>query len=288
MPNIRDIKRRIKSVQSTGQITKAMKMVSAAKLRRAQSAIIAARPYAKKMNDVLSSLAVRVEQDSHPFFTVRPENRVLVVVITGDRGLCGAFNNNILRFAHVNMKEKWQSSTLSIVTIGKKARDYFSRRYMPVKDTYSGITDRVPASKAGEIVEGLTTKYLNKEIDAIYLIYNEFKSAMQQKPCLFRLLPIAPISPSNEKKNAGYIFEPSEQSLFENLLPKYVFNQFLRAILESSAAEHGARMSAMENASQNAKKMINSLTLYANRIRQASITKELIEIVSGAEALKEV
>src|SRR3990172_914272 len=226
MANLRDIKKRIKSVKNTQQITKAMKMVSAAKLRRAEESVKQARPYANKMLGVLSSLALRADSSAHPLLARREVKKVAVIVITSDRGLCGAFNSDIIK------------------------------------------------------------AYTNEEVDEVYLLYNEYKSALVQEAMMERLLPITPLKGETEMSVVDYIYEPNKDSILEEILPKHVEIQVYRALLESIASEHGARMAAMDSATRNAKDMIGRLTLYYNRARQATITKELIEIVSGAEALK--
>ncbi len=286
MPNLRDIRRRIRSVQSTQQITKAMKMVSAAKLRRAQESILRARPYAKKMLEVLNSLATRVDRSKHPLLAERPEKRVHLVVITADRGLCGGFNGNIIRFASQTVKEKQSGAeALALDLIGRKGRDFFRKRTTTVDRQWVGVFQKVKYDHAAEIAGHLAEIYEKGEVDAVYLIYNEFKSAISQRVVLEKLLPISKLAFDEPQVFMDYLYEPTDQELFDTLIPKHVTYQVYRALLESQAAEHGARMAAMEGATKNAKEMIDRLTLYANRVRQAAITKELIEIVSGAQAL---
>ena len=286
MPNQRDIRRRIRSVQSTQQITKAMKMVSAAKLRRAQEGMIAARPYSGKMREVLESLAARCDQSVHPLLHVRPEKRVLAVVVTADRGLCGGFNTNLIRFANRWMKSRGEAgSDLKLVLVGRKGIDFFKRRSVPIEKRWAGIFQKVRYQDAAEIAQFLIDSYTREDCDAIYLIYNQFKSIIAQEIVAERLLPIPRSEGKAKEDQAEYLYEPDEQALFESLLPKHVTSQVFQALLESGASEQGARMTAMEGATNNARDMIDRLTLFANRVRQAAITKEIIEIVSGAQAL---
>ena len=286
MPNLRDNRRRIRSVQSTQQITKAMKMVSAAKLRRSQENMFAARPYAKKMLQVLNSLATRADQDIHPLLHVRPERKVRVVVVTGDRGLCGAFNTNIIRYTSGQLERLAAScESLALDFIGRKGRDFFKRRSYEIGNQWVGRIGKVSYDDADEIAGRLIESYTDGKCDAIYLVYNEFKSVIAQRVVMERLLPIPRLEGVPEESLLDYLYEPEEQDLFEHLLPRHVTFQVYHAMLESIAAEHAARMTAMESATSNAKKMIERLTLYANRVRQAAITKEIIEIVSGAQAL---
>jgi F-type H+-transporting ATPase subunit gamma len=284
MPNTRDIRRRIKSVQSTRQLTKAMKMVSAAKLRRAQERMLAARPYAHTMEAVLGSLAGRVNPESHPLLADRGDDRIELVVMTGDKGLCGSFNTNILKRAQGFLLEKG-TKTQALHCVGKKGRDFFRRRRIPIAREYVDVFKNVSSAQAGESARDLTHRFVTGELDAIYMIYNEFKSVIQQKVVAKRLLPIERIEPKPGDVRQDYIYEPDPRSLFDELLPRYFEVQIHHAMLESAAAELGARMSAMDSATTNAGEMIDSLTLYLNRVRQASITKEIIEVVSGAEAL---
>ena len=284
MPNTRDIRRRIKSVASTRQLTKAMKMVSAAKLRRAQERMIAARPYAHTMQALLSSLACRANPEQHPLLADHGDDRIEVVVMTADKGLCGSFNTNIIKRAQAFLLEKG-TKTKALHTVGKKGRDFFRRRGVPIAREYVDVFRKLEASQAGEIARDLIGRFVDRELDAIYLIYNEFKSVIQQRIVVAKLLPIerAELRPGDVTED--YIYEPSAQALFDDLLPRYVEVQIFHAMLESAAAELGARMSAMDSATTNAGEMIESLTLYLNRVRQASITKEIIEVVSGAAAL---
>jgi F-type H+-transporting ATPase subunit gamma len=321
--NVRDYRTRIRSVRSTQQITRAMKLVSAAKLRRAQERILAARPYARMMLQVLTSLAARARPEGHPLLAVTPENDVLVVVVTADRGLCGSFNTNILNEARRFLEELGAGrgraagrsappERLRVDVVGRKARDWFRRRDWTVRRTVVDIFRNVTADHARDLAGDLVGGFTGGQFDAAYLVYNEFKSVIQQRPIVEKLLPIrrdylagrpeaaipgigdiaaleaAPEEPAAPAGAAveDYIYEPDAAALFDALLPRHVEVQVYHALLESSAAEHGARMTAMENASRNAGEMIDSLTLQMNKIRQASITKEILEVVSGAEALK--
>ena len=295
MANVRDFRTRIRSVRSTQQITRAMKLVAASRLRRAQERILTARPYARKMSEVLASLAARVPPQEHPLLARRPEKRVVVVVMTSDRGLCGSFNTNILERART-LLDGLRGRTVQVDIVGKKARDWFRRRDDPTRRVRIDVFRNVTMGHAKEIALDLMQGFTEEEFDAVYLVYNEFKSALQQRVVVEPLLPIARESfaaSAAEEKGAGalapsqdYIYEPGSTELFAALLPKHVEIQVYRALLESSAAEHGARMAAMDNATRNAGEMIDSLTLQMNKIRQASITKEILEVVSGAEAIK--
>jgi F-type H+-transporting ATPase subunit gamma len=344
MPNVLDIKRRIRSVRNTRQITQAMKMISAARLRRAQDRALAARPYAQMIANVLKSLVTRADvhdpetgELTHPLLAQRPENRILLIVVTADKGLAGAFNANILKAAMKFIISK-PDKQIDIETIGRKARDFFRRRF-PVKDENAeqragrvqvsgerfGL-QQIDFKLANELAKSVVQRYTDEQIDAVYVVYNEFKSVIAQRLVVDRVLPVVEIgkediSQAEEQtreerehaaeaaasagvspraadtseidrvasefatKNVDYIYEQSPEELFRSLLPKYVAVQVYRALLESNAAEHAARMTAMDSATNNAKEMIDSLTLKMNRARQASITKEIIEIVSGAAAL---
>jgi F-type H+-transporting ATPase subunit gamma len=285
MPNVRDIRRRIKSVKNTGQITKAMKMVSAAKLRRAEEAMMRSRPYSGKLEDVVSSLVQRCESGSHPMLTEREERTVRVLVVTADRGLCGAFNSNLLRAALSFIKEKSASgAAVTIDLIGRRGRDFFKRREFEIGNVWVGLSSKPDYEKAKEVADFETQFFIKGECDSAYLIYNEFKTLISQKITNKRLLPF-PKEESQSVFAERFIFEPSEDEILEALLPKQLSFTIYQALLESYASEQGARMASMENATRSAKEMIDKLTLYANRVRQAGITREIIEIVSGAEAL---
>jgi len=298
--SLRDIRKRIASVRSTRQITKAMKMVAAAKLRRAQENILANRPYAAKMLEVLRSLAARTSPDAHPLLYRRDPRRIELVVLTSDRGLCGAFNMNLIQRAERFLaEEKAGAESLSLSFIGRKGRDYFRKKKVTIRQEYVNLYGKVDYALASRIGQDLVQSYVEERVDAIYLLYSEFKSAIQQRVVLEKILPLAAdllkeAGKGKETAPAGpgvaasvdYIYEPSEVEILGKILPMYVEVQVYRALLESVASEFGARMTAMENATQNAGEMIDKLTLIYNKARQAAITKELIEIVSGAEALK--
>ena len=278
-----DIRRRIRSVKNTQQITKAMKMVAAAKLRRAQDRMFAARPYAGGLRDVLASVATRVDVTRHPLLQQREEERnILLIVVTADKGLCGAFNTNVIRNAQNAIQgQGWES--VQLLPIGRKGNDFFKRRETPIRRQATQAFQALSLDTAREISESVIADFLGGEIDAVYVIYNEFKSIMSQNVRLERLLPIER-PPVETRDSIDYIYEPSPERILNDLLPKHIEFQLYRILLESAAAEQGARMTAMESATKNASDMISSLTLSYNRIRQAAITKEIIEIVSGAAA----
>src|SRR5262245_49910632 len=265
------------------QLTKAMKTVSAAKLRRTQDAMLRARPYASQMRKVLSSLAARTDPDDHALLARRDENRIRALVITADRGLCGSFNVNIGRVA-MSFLEGHRGKEIAIATVGRKGREYFRRRGVALGRDWVDVLREVSYKTAADIGHILIDGYAKDEVDAAYLVYNEFKSAIQQKPVVSRLLPIERLD-LEPGESDEYIYEPDAKSLFGALLPKYVEFQIYHALLESVASEHAARMTAMDSATRNAGELIDKLTLHMNRVRQASITTEIIEVVSGAEAL---
>jgi F-type H+-transporting ATPase subunit gamma len=295
MPNLLDIRRRIKSVKNTQQITKAMKMVSAAKLKRAQDRVVTARPFANKMAEVLGELAKRTDEDfHHPLLDMRGDQRYLLVLVTADKGLCGAFNTNLTKAAQAFMKEN-ADKTIELFAIGRKGRDFFRNRHANIVSEYLGVTGkgRVEFSEALEVARAIIRLYSEDTgIDKVFLIYNEFKSVLSQRVVLEQLLPVARTKePELETKTqqpatlVDYIYEQPPQEMFSRLLPRLVETQIFRALLESVASEHGARMTAMDSASKNASELIDSLTLNMNRVRQAAITNEIIEVVSGAAAL---
>ncbi len=290
MASMRDIRRSIRSIQSTEQITKAMKMVSAAKLRKAQSHVVAARPYAEKIHEVLIDLTANAGDYVHPLQEKRETKKIAYVLLSGDRGLCGGFNANIIRKCESLMKEA--SVETALVPVGRKGRDYFVRRNKEMLDEFIGIDDNPTFVQSKELSDKLIELYLNGAVDEIHLIFNQFRSAMSHIPTDIQLLPIehgAKEEPGdNTEKQSGsdYIFEPSEVEVLEALLPAYVETLVYRAILESKASEHGARMTAMSSATDNAAEIIQSLTLTLNRARQAAITTEISEIVGGAAALQ--
>ena len=288
MPNLRDIKRRIKSVKNTQQITKAMKLVSASKLRKAQEAIMSARPYALKLMDVLHHLSARCNHDVHPLLDNRDGKRWLILMVTADRGLCGGFNGSITKKAIQVIKDN-SDKEIQLITAGKKGHAYFKNKENKILHDHSGWTRDFNYLKAAEISSTLSTLFSEKSIDRVYVLYNEFKSVMQQEVILEQLLPIVPEKLDTGKASMSivdYIYEPEEEAILDTLLERYMTVEVYRAFLESIASEHGARMTAMDSASRNAGEMIGGLTLTYNKARQAYITKELIEIVNGAEALK--
>lgn len=288
MPSLKDIKRRIKSVKNTRQITKAMKMVSAAKLKKAQDEIVAARPYAEKMLELIGSLASKASPDSHPLLEKRDVKNVTLALFTSDRGLCGSFNSQLLRTAERFLRERG-SSGASLYLVGKRGGEYFKRRSIKVLNARPVGSGRPAYGTAVEIANDLVSSYLKGETDEVHMIFSEFKSALTQKPLTIKLLPVSAPEDEENKEGEGkgeYIYEPGEEAVLASLLPKYVEVQAFRALLETSASEHGARMTAMDSASKNAGQMISGLTLVYNRLRQAAITKELMEIIGGAEALK--
>lgn len=285
MAALRDIKRRIVSVKKTQQITKALKMVAAVKLRRAQQRIIQARPYANRLNGIMGHIASKVDQSLHPLLAVRDPNRICYVVITADQGLCGSFNMNIIRHAEAEFA-RLSDQTLSLVLIGRKGRDYFKRRNYQTIGEYTSFFRNLQFQQAVNIADLLRDLYIQEKLDRIYLIYNEFKSAAQQRVVVEQLLPIIPVIPEDKKYLADFIFEPDALSILDDLCPKNLNIQIWRVLLESYASEMGARMTAMEYATENAEELIIELTMRFNRIRQESITKELLEIVGGSEALK--
>jgi F-type H+-transporting ATPase subunit gamma len=286
MPSLLDIRRRIRSVKNTQQLTKAMKTVSAAKLRRAQERVMSARPYADQLRNVLANLAGRVENISHPLLEVRPEERTLVVIVTADRGLCGAFNTNLIRATQNFLRENAKKSEISLFPVGRKGRDFFRRREASITSDYVNFFNKLDYGHAKDIAKTIMDLYSESKIDAVYIVYNEFKSAIQQRVSMEKLLPLGRSDLGGaQNAPAEYIFEQPPQQVFDRLLPRYVEIQVYRALLESAASEHGARMAAMDTASRNAGDMIESLTLNMNRVRQAAITREIIEVVSGAGAL---
>ena len=285
MGTLREIKRRITSVQNTEQITKAMKMVATSRLRRAQDAILASRPYAHKMLEVLSSLALRTNPQAHPLLHTREPEKVDLIVVTSDRGLCGAFNSNIIRQAERFMREH-PHLEFTLHLVGRKANDYFKRRDYNIRKVSLNILSDISFPHAIAVGDDVVENYLSGEFDQVYMVYNEFKSAIQQTVIVEQLLPIKPMEISEDYYPVEYTFEPSEDVLLEQLLPRHINVQVYRVFLESVASEHGARMTAMESASKNAGEMIDQLTLIYNRTRQAAITTELIEVVSGKEAMK--
>jgi len=289
VPSLKDIRKRIASVRNMQQITKAMKMVAAAKLRRAQDAMLQARPYAETIEQVLSGVTVRTDEAAHPLLQRRPLRRVELLVMTSDRGLCGGFNSNVLRRAQRFLYENADNyERIQVSTIGRRGRDFFRARNIPTRKDYPGVFEELTFDKAKTIAEELAAAYLDDQLDAVFLLYNRFQSAISQVPTVVQLLPINANSASEDEKSqlVDFIYEPSREVVLDQLLPKHLAMQVWRALLESVASEHGARMAAMEAATKNSSELIDKLRLEYNRARQAYITKELSEIVSGAEALK--
>ncbi|MFA5354663.1 MAG: ATP synthase F1 subunit gamma [Thermodesulfovibrionales bacterium] len=289
MAGLKDIRKRITSVKSTRQITKAMKMVSAAKFRKAQGRMMEMRPYADKMASVLASLSGSVDT-GHPLMQMRPVRTVEVVVLTSDRGLCGAFNTNVMKAA-VRLISDYQKAgvAVTITAIGKKATDLFRRRGMEVRKSWQGLSGRIVYLNAQEIAREIIEGYTSEAFDEVVLVYNEFRSALVQKVSQTRLLPLTSVAHGQgeaETERAEFLCEPSQQAIFDQIVPKNLDIQVFRALLESQASEEAARMTAMENATKAANDMIGALTLQYNKARQAAITKELMDIVGGVEALK--
>ena len=287
--SIKIIRTRIASVKNTQKITRAMKLVAAARLRKAQENITRMRPYALQTLKMLSSLAARAGDDAelHPLLARREPKNVLLIVLTSDRGLAGSFNAQVSKAAHRYYKELTASgSNVTVGAVGKKGRDYLRRRDVPIKHTFSNIFEGLNYDKASHIGDAIVSDYAARDLDACYLVYNEFKSAITQKVVIEKLLPIEPMVVVPPETATDFIYEPDQRTILSTLLPLYVNVEIYRALLESVASEHGARMTAMDNATRNAKDMIARLTLQANRARQAAITTELMEIIGGAEALK--
>jgi F-type H+-transporting ATPase subunit gamma len=296
MASLRDIRKRIRSVKNTRQITKAMKMVAAARLRKAQDAIIAARPYAEMLDSIVADLAARSggEELSHPLLAVRPVRRAEVLVLTSDRGLAGGFNSNVIRrtsrYLYENEREL---ERVELSTVGRKGADFFRNRGYTIRKDHPGLGSRPSYLGAAAVAEELSARFQSGEVDGVYVVYNEFVSAISQQVQLVQLLPlqgfvpqVAGAAPAETAASVDFKYEPNRQAVLNRLVPQAVAIKVYRALLESLASEHGARMSAMENATSNATDLIADLTLTYNRTRQAVITKELMEIVSGAEALK--
>jgi len=295
MPNLLDIRRRIKSVKNTQQITKAMKMVSAAKLKRAQDRVVTARPFANKMMEVLGGLADRTDEKfHHPLLDTRGDDRYLLVLITADKGLCGAFNTNLIKAAQAFIRDN-PDKQIEVLAVGRKGRDFLRRRGANLVGEYIGLTGkgRVEFSEALEVARDVIRRFTeDKAIDKAFVIYNEFKSVLQQRVVTEQLLPVSrapsadaePATANQSLTLIDYIYEQPPGEIFAKLLPRLIETQIFRALLESIASEQGARMTAMDSASKNARELIDSLTLNMNRVRQAAITNEIIEVVSGAAA----
>jgi len=288
MATLKVIRKRISSIRNTQQITKAMKMVSAAKLRRAQEAAVRARPYAEKMTELLKNVSARVSSEAHALLQPREEKRIQLVLFTSDRGLCGGYNANLIRAAEAFMRKNAGDKEIEITLVGRKGADHYRRRRANIVDRYIGILAKPADELAAEIAGKLTARFVAGETDAVYILYSSFRSALSQVPTLEKLLPVAlaETSESEAQQQTEYLYEPGVQELLASLLPRITDVALQRALLEATASEHGARMTAMDSATTNASKMMGSLTLQMNRARQASITRELMEIVGTAEALK--
>jgi F-type H+-transporting ATPase subunit gamma len=285
MATLREIRRRINSIKSTQQITRAMKMVAAAKLRKAQESILAARPYARKIDEMIRHLIAQQEISGIPLLAVRPPQRVTLMVVTGDRGLCGSFNSNIIKKV-LQQIDSHRDKEVSLVCIGKKGFDFFRKRNYQIDHKYIQIFNQLEYLHAQQITDFVVQQYIAQKTDLVEMVYNEFKNAVQQYVVVEKYLPLTAEEFEGELKNVSYLYEPDKLSLLNALLPKHLNLQTWRILLESNAAEQGARMTAMENATDNAGDLIDELTLHYNKTRQAAITKEISEIVGGAEALK--
>jgi F-type H+-transporting ATPase subunit gamma len=286
MPSLIDLRRRIRAVKSTQQITKAMKMIAASRLKRAQDRVIAARPFAQRMLRVLNGLVSRVEQDSHPLLHVpATDGRPLLIVITGDRGLSGSFNSNVIKAAGQFIVNEGRDRQIALGLIGRKGREFFRRRGFEVRYEAVGIFQRLSFNEAKEIANVAIDEFTSGNASSVYLVYNEFKSVMTQRIVVERLLPIPRLEGGEDAGPAvDYLYEPEPQTIFRDLLPRHVQVQVYRALLESNAAFFAAQMTAMDAATRNSADMIDNLTLYMNKVRQAAITREIIEVVSGAAA----
>lgn len=294
MPSLQSLRRKIAAFKNTQKITKAMKMVAAAKLKRSQDRILSARPYAHKMRGVLGNLSRRVNRSAHPLLQKREGRKVEVLVVTSDRGLCGGFNGNIVRKSAEFVRQcEARGLQVALSIVGRKGRDYFRRRPWPIRQEWTGVFDKLSFEHAIDIGGDLTDQFIKGTFDELYVVYNEFKSAIQQRVIVEKLFPVdaaaefgAIPSAAEETTGGSYLYEPDEAELLNVLVPKHFQVQAFRILLESAAAEHGARMAAMDGATRNAGQLIKKVTLYYNKTRQAAITKELMDIVGGAEALK--
>jgi F-type H+-transporting ATPase subunit gamma len=286
MATLKIIRKRITSIRNTQQITKAMKMVSAAKLRRAQEAALLARPYADKMNDILTNLSARVSRAAHPLLAAREEKRIQLVLVTSDRGLCGGYNANLVRAAEAFIRRHGDGKEILLALVGRKGADYYRRRRGETGERYLNFLSTPAEELAAVIAEKLIARFVDGETDAVYLLYSHFRSALSQVPTVEKILPVTLSESQEPEQLTEYLYEPGAEQLLSSLLPKITEIKIQRALLEATASEHGARMTAMDSATTNASKMMGSLTLQMNRARQASITRELMEIVGTAEALK--
>jgi len=286
MPSLIDLRRRIRAVKSTQQITKAMKMIAASRLRRAQERVVSARPFAQRMLKVLNGLVSRVDQDTHPLLRVAapPGSRPLLIVISADRGLCGSFNSNIIKAAGQFIVKEGQQHEIALGLIGRKGRDFFRRRGFDVRYEATGIFQRLSFADAAALADAAIEEFTSGRASSVYLVYNEFKSVMSQRIVVERLLPIPRLEGEEAGPTIEYLYEPSPAEIFKDLLPRHVQVQVYRALLESNAAFFAAQMTAMDAATRNSAEMLENLTLYMNKVRQAAITREIIEVVSGAAA----
>ena len=287
MGNLKEVRTRIASVSSTQQITSAMKMVSAAKFRRAQNAIVSMRPYDKQLSDIIRDINVEDGVDT-PYHAVRDEKKVLLVVVTSNKGLCGAFNSNIIKEANARIKHYQQKAgvELSLITIGKRASEFFSKHTTLVKNTFDDVLDKPTFDNVAAIAEDIMNRFCDKEYDKVEIIYNKFKNSLTQILSTEQFLPVMPDTKKDESKvQSDYIFEPSKQEILKEMIPLSLRSQFYRVVLDSLASEHGARMTAMQKATDNATELLKELKLTYNKARQSAITNEIIEIVSGAGAL---
>jgi F-type H+-transporting ATPase subunit gamma len=286
MPSLIDLRRRIRAVKSTQQITKAMKMIAASRLRRAQERVVSARPFAQRMLKVLNGLVSRVDQDTHPLLrvTAPPGSRPLLIVISADRGLCGSFNSNIIKAAGQFIVREGQQHEIALGLIGRKGRDFFRRRGFDVRYEATGIFQRLSFADAAALADAAIEEFTAGRASSVYLVYNEFKSVMSQRIVVERLLPIPRLEGEEAGPTTEYLYEPSPAEIFKDLLPRHVQVQVYRALLESNAAFFAAQMTAMDAATRNSAEMLENLTLYMNKVRQAAITREIIEVVSGAAA----
>ena len=293
MATLREIKGRIGSIKNIEKITRAMKMVASVKFRKAQQNVVAARPYAKKIGEILMHLIPTVEDMDNELVKPREVKKILVVVVSGDRGLSGSFNANLIKAAQQSLKEKYaeylNNGDLSLITIGRKAFDYFNKREYDIYAKYTGIFDKLNFSVAKEVVRDIVTGYKERKFDKVVVIYNEFKSVVQSKISEEQFLPIPAFTPAEgeSKKQLNYIFEPSAKAIVDSMLPRHLNTQIWRVLLESYASEQAAQMTAMDSATNNANELVTTLQLFYNRARQAAITKEILEVVGGAEALRE-
>jgi F-type H+-transporting ATPase subunit gamma len=287
MPNLKDIKRSIASVKNTRQITSAMKLVAAAKLRKAQESVEAARPYATKMVELMSGIAARSNSDSHPLLSRRKVENILIVVLAADKGLCGPFNSSVLKMA-TKLIEENEGKGINLLLVGKKSVNYFKRRPFKITKSIVDYGKRINNAMAEEIADVVMESFTSEKADVVYLVYNKFKNVVVQVPQAVSLLPLElpPVEEGSDSPAVDYEYEPSAEEILDGLLKNYVVSRIFHSMLESSASEHGARMTAMDAATKNASEMIDELTLKYNRARQAAITTELIEVVTGADALK--